>query len=311
MLPPANDGGIICRQTANAAAISSGGISMRKSLAISALLAGALTAASSVTSAQTGSFINLGTIGSFKTYAGSGSNANRIGNGVLLFVHQISGEFSTSAQVVAACNGSWLSTPFRFAYVEAPNVSAAETAAREQVPRYPIEPIDLADWSQQTEIQFGAALKRHVKEICRTAAAEPRNWAIPVSIFAEKTEDSGGSISFLSGTIVRKGAVIEAWTRTSYFTREPIMVQGKPFLIGEVAQHTKKATGAYDMKRISVHCTDRQMTTYQTIEYDIKGITLNEISVPRDRAEFSAVAPGTVGEAQLDALCRIYGGKVS
>lgn len=284
---------------------------MRKSLVVSALLAGVitLTVASSVAQAQTGSFVNLGTSGSFKTYAGSGSNASRVGNGVLLFIHQISDDYSSSAQILAACNGSWLSSPARFAYVEALNVSAAERAAREQVPRYPLDPIDLKDWSQQNEVQVGAALRPHIKEICRTAAGEPKNLAIPVSSFAEKTDDLGGSIAFLSGTIVRKGAVIEAWTRTSYFNREPILVQGKPFMVGGVAQHTKKATGAYDMRRIAVHCTDRQMATYQTIDYDVNGNSSNEITVPKDRVEFLAVAPGTVGEAQLDALCRIYGSK--
>lgn len=283
---------------------------MRKSLVISALLAGALTVTSICAFGQTGSYLNLGTIGDSQVYVGSGSNAQRVGSGVLMYVHQLNEGFSSSAQVLASCEGSWLSSMVRFVVVEALSTTSLEQKVRAKADEIPIIAIEFSDW-QQSDLPFAAALKSNIKAICKGAAPEPRNVAITIASFQETAKTPSGSISLLTGSVLRKGSTMEVWLRTTHTKYETVVIGGKPWVIDGVTQTRRVATGPYEMRKVSFNCVERQVAISQYLAYDKDGSISDQASIPKEKVQFFDVVPNSNGESQLEAVCRIYGGKGS
>lgn len=87
------------------------------------------------------------------------------------------------------------------------------------------------------------------------------------------------------------------------------MVDGKPFVYEGVEQKYKAPTGTHEMHRTAFSCSLRRLRTYQIIEYNKAGNSTKTADVPREKLELLDVVPGSVGEAQLDTVCAIYGGK--
>ncbi|WP_138515827.1 hypothetical protein [Rhodoferax bucti] len=259
--------------------------------------------------AQQGSFVNLGTFGDTTTYLATGANASRVGGGVLTYVHQLSGGFSTSVQVLAMCDGSQLSDTVRVAYVKEGNsIAELEQRAKAQASTYPLYRTALSDW-KQSEFDFAPALKFHIKNLCKSASLEPKNVAVPIGNYEEKQGEPGGVVAFLTGTAVRRDQSVEIWLRTNYYTQETLLVNGEPVLSNGVARKHRVETGAYELRRTAFNCVTRQLGSHQVIEYDKAGSVIDQTSIPREKVKLLDVVPETVGEAQLDTICTIYGGK--
>lgn len=293
---------MVCRRSRTNQPNYSGG-NMRKVLFAVAFIF------SSVSWAQQAGFINLGKFDEYQTYVGSGKNASRVGNAVLFYVHQKGKEFVFSSQIMASCDVSWISDSIRtnFLFEEVNSPADMEAQARRDSVSLPLSDTELTNW-QQSSLSYASALKKHIKTLCLGATAEPKNVAIPVTSYNESGKEPGGSIAILTGTVVRKGTVIDAWIRTTHFRRNPINIGGKPYEVNGVAQTTKEATGTHVMRRTAFDCLNRLMAVYQVVEYKEDGAVSKQWSNPRDKVEFDIVVPNSVGEGQLEAICRIYGG---
>ena len=258
--------------------------------------------------AQQGGFIDIGKFGETKVYVGTGSNANRVGNAVLFYVHAKSNDSVISEQMLASCDTTWVNEHIRsnFLIKEVISPSEAEAAARRDSRQYPLYEVEFSEW-QQSSLVYASALKAQIRTLCKGAAAEPKNVSIPVASYVEFAKAPGGSISILTGTTVRKGSVIDAWMRTTYFQRKPVMINGKPFEVEGVVRTLREATGAYELRRTAFDCLNRQMAAYQILEYTEDGVPPKQWSYPREKVQLDIVAPNSVGEVQLEAICRIYG----
>jgi hypothetical protein len=183
-----------------------------------------------------------------------------------------------------------------------------ESKARATSSGAPLEPAQFVDW-QDSKLFYGPALRAQVQALCKGAAPEPKNVLIPLAAYSENGKNPGGSIAVLTGTVVRKGGELDAWTRTTHFKLEPVMSGDKPWVYEGVEQKKKMPSGTWEMSRTAFDCANNKMATYQSIDYSKDGISVNQWSVPRANLQLSDVVPNSVGESQLEAICRIYGRK--
>ena len=260
--------------------------------------------------AQSGGFIDIGKFGETKVHVGTGSNANRVGNAVLFYVHEKSDDILfTSTQMLVSCDTTWIAEAVRLNYffnIEVSSLSQVEAGARRDSQQYPLYEVEFSEW-QQSSLVYASALKAQIRTLCKGAGAEPKNVSIPVASYVESAKAPGGSISILTGTTVRKGSVIDVWMRTTYFQRKPVMINGKPLEVAGVVKTVREATGTYELRRTVFDCLNRQSATYQILEYAEDGVPPKQWSYPREKIQLEIVAPNSVGEVQLEAICRIYG----
>lgn len=260
--------------------------------------------------AQQGEFIDLGKIGGFKVYVASGGNANRVGNSVLTYVHHISATAGSSIQYLMACDARWLSESIRSNFVASNSVSpqGLETMAKgKSGSGIPLEFAHLYEWEQRPT-DFAVALKPFMRALCGGAAPEPKDVVIPIGEYVEVGEKPSESFALLTGTAVRNGNMVDAWIRVAKFKLEPTVLNGMPWMYNGVAQTHKVATGAYEMLKTVYDCSNRLLSVYQKSEYDKDGRVTNRVNVPREPIEFWPLVPNSVGEQQVDAICKIYGG---
>lgn len=261
--------------------------------------------------AEMGAFISLGTFDKSSVFVGSGRNANRVGNAVLTYVHQVSSVLGVSGQMLVACDGTWHSDSIRFSMAtdEPPTPQAYEGKARaEEALAAPLDQTQFIDWNQ-SKLFYGPALRAQVQPLCRGAVPEPKNMLIPISIYDEDEKTAGGTTAVLTGTLVRKGSELDVWTRTTFFKLETTMLGGKPWVLDGVEQKHKVPVGTYEMRRTAYDCANNKMATYQSIDYSKQGAVTKQQGIPRANLQLSDVVPNSVGESQLDAICKIYGRK--
>jgi hypothetical protein len=264
-----------------------------------------------LSNAQEGSFINFGKDSSGRTlHVGSGTNAQRIGKAVLTFVHVVAADTTMggwSYQLLMACDGSWLTGGFNFSYVpKGLSLDYYESEARANIQNMSPEKQEFRTWAD-TEIQSAENLKRHVTALCKGASQEPRNFPLGVSLYSPEGAFPGGLGSILTGTMSRRGKEIDVWTRTDEYTLEPIMFDGKPWLFNGVAQTRQVFTGSYSLVRTAYQCNDRRLGRYQFLTYKKGQPTPTSVSIARERLQLDDVVPGSVGEVELEAVCKLYG----
>jgi hypothetical protein len=260
--------------------------------------------------AQSQQPITLGNTTEYRVSISAPTQSARIGNAVLLRHHNFNIEqnYGSSAHILVACDGSWISTSFRdvLHYAEAMTTLEQEKDAKakeEALDPYAIEQTSVGT----SEITFADQIARKAQQYCKVAGREPKNSFIPV---ARSAEENGivKTISIVTGTSAKVDGAIDVWTRTTEYKREAILnADGKPIVIGGIAQKTTKPTGKYAMQRVAYDCRQRRMGTYELSTYEAGKVTPESESVPREKLRLSVVTPGTVGESQLDWVCALYG----
>lgn len=239
-------------------------------------------------------------------YAISPASVSRVGAAVLVRVLSMSGEFGTAQQVLVACDGSWISDSIQLSvsFGDSTTFASVDRKARDDDDPVPLGIVEFYSASS-TEQLFAKPLLKHASDLCRTGGKEPRNLLIPVAQ-SGATLDAGDVVALVTGTAEREGARVDIWTRFSQFKREPMLDrEGNPFVFNGVTQKKKVATGAYTLQRYTFDCTRRTMRAYESAEYKIGTATPRTESVPRD-GRMSPVIPNSVGEAVLDASCKLY-----
>ena len=214
-----------------------------------------------VATAQQATFIDLGVVEGYRVAVGSGTNAQRIGNAVLTYVHRhgIDNSFALSSPVLFGCDGSWIDTLEATGHEKLEwSPKAYEAKARAASFNSVQSPIEINDWNLSS-LFFAKKLRSHVNTICKSAAAEPRNVQIPLSVYPEDGNTPGGVGALLSGSLSRKGSVIDLWMRHSFFKLNVQMVDGSPWVVNGVEQKFREPTGAYEMRRSAFDCFNRRM----------------------------------------------------
>lgn len=260
--------------------------------------------------AQAGSFVELVTQGEERLAVTGPALSMRIGNGVLLrgFSWKVSGSLATSGRLLASCRGLWISDFFDGDVHEAKgrwDLALWQRDARGREVEILSFPIGLGSWAT-SELTISTPLRSKIEGICRSSSAEPRNLYLPVS---SAVPDKSGVIrvsAIVTGTAVRKENVIDVWLRTTEFVTETIKVNNEPFIVDGVEQKRRVANGNYEMKRSTYDCKNRQIGASQVVYYKSDGTNSTD-SIDRTRLRLSDVTPNSVGEAELDAVCMLYG----
>jgi hypothetical protein len=260
--------------------------------------------------AQGSTFVDLGVVDGYRISVTGGSLSMRIGNGVLMryFSWKQGDAFASSERFIASCRGQWLSSAFDGDFHDGvagwtPTTWNSQAKSRETQ----IHPfaVSLDSWAQ-SDLGFAPALRPKVDGICRSASAEPRNFFVPVSASVADKNDMVRISAIVTGTAVRKDHIVDVWLRSTEFKLDPMMLDGKPLIVGGKEQKVRTATGNYSMSRAAYDCKNRTMGTYQIVTY-LKDGSNSTDSVPREKLRFSDVTPNSVGEAELDAVCMLYG----
>lgn len=130
---------------------------------------------------------------------------------------------------------------------------------------------------------------------------------VPVALSSPFKNNAGNAVSLLTGTLGRKGAEIEVWVRSSKYNFEPIVINGKPFTIQSVVQTKNVATGAYRLDKTVFNCSGRRIGVFESVTYVQPGASPTTERFSRERLQLSDVVPDSIGELQLDVVCKIYG----
>lgn len=260
-----------------------------------------------VTLAQSSGFVGLSTAGSFKIYVGAGENAYRVGKGVLVYVHKVGEKVGMSVRVLLACDGSWISDEFAFTFHESNGAPERyERDARAEVQGPPLEDTFINDW-KTSQLTYATELRNKASFVCSRAKPEPRNVLFPLSLYAPSNGFAGGAAALVTGTSVRRGPEIDVWIRTSLFKAEPIITNGAPFIVEGIVQTRRVATGGYSLGRTAFNCDSRQMGVYESVNYQEASAQPTTERILRERLKLTDVVPSSVGESQLESICRIYG----
>lgn len=255
--------------------------------------------------------MDLGTSGSYRLAATSGAAVYRVGNAVMLRIAVMpKGYGNFVSQVLLACDGSWVTSGFQTHFESEKQPSAQELfdKAKAEDEAVPLDAISMLSPDEGNPF-YGKLLARRAAELCRGASKEPKNVLIPVAT-AGDGDDMGQSFAIVLGTATRSPNEIDLWSRNTTYKLQPILLtNGQPFEIKGKAQTKMVATGKYSLDHQVFNCKKRSIATFETVEYDGKSSTPKSRSLPRDRVSLVSVVPGSVGEAQLEMVCALYGGK--
>jgi hypothetical protein len=252
----------------------------------------------------------LGTSVGYVVSISSLSQSVRIGNAVMLRYNSfnVAQKFGTSARLLVACDGSWLSSTFQEVFQYGALLTPAEQE-NDAVTRE--EALDAIAIEMNTvgssRLLFADQIVRSAPQHCKLAGREPRNAFIPVS----RSADENGifhTTSIITGTSTRTGGTIDLWMRTTEYKRQPALnPDGTPVTLEGITQKTTKATGRFSLQRIAFDCNQRRAGTYQLSTYEPGRSTPETRTIDRDKLRLSAMTPGTVGENELDWVCSLYG----
>ena len=237
--------------------------------------------------------------GGYKITIPYGAENKRVGNAVITTIQWTNGPDDTETdRVLAACDGSW------YALLDVAWVYKGENMISFSTD-LPLEPVIFTQTSDSSALYAGS-LKKHAAQLCKMAGAEPRNFVLPVAVGSTRSEDKSTSSALLLGTRTKSSGSIELWIRTSEFEYKPTLdSSGNPMQIAGKPQFTKVATGNYNLHRAGFDCRNRTVSTYQVVSY-VGDAAPKEYSIPRDKVEPDAAIPGTVGEAELETVCKLY-----
>lgn len=268
-------------------------------------------AMSSLVRAQAGSFLDLGNKKEVRSAVIGPPDAVRVGDGVLLriFRFQTEPDFAYSYRLLASCRSQWLSTVFDTLVHETDKGWAPRTwqkEAKERGVELLSESIGINNWAE-SGFDFAPALKGRIEGICKSASSEPRNVLLPVAASDSERDGVKRVIAIVTGSAVRKESVVDVWLRTSEFVTEVRRnSRGEPMMFrGQEVTH-QVANGVHAVERKVFDCKNRKMGTYHRISYKPDGSNTSQ-TIERSDLSLFDVAPETIGEAQLDAVCKLYG----
>jgi hypothetical protein len=252
-------------------------------------------------------------IGNYQGYRIAVSNADgnqRVGNGALVRVLMSHTELkvSISHRILLACDGSWISSPIQstIQFDNPMTFLEQEIFSVKQDESVPLDGVDILKTSE-SKLIYSNILSRRAQLICKNAGKEPRNVLIPVAE-SSAIDGVGSSVSLILGSSAKVSTAIDIWARTTWYKFvETKNSDGIPVEGGADSRKTKVATGKYSLERRAFECRERSMATYQSVKYEIGKSTPESSSWPRDKLQLDAVVPGSVGEAQLDAVCALFG----
>lgn len=234
-----------------------------------------------------------------------GQSAYRLGNAVLFTTHVRAGpndNSSISKPYLAACSGSWLSSSLGTEVFEGSTFDVKRQSALvlERMRSPVVWELRFFSWSNHEEPQV-SNLRARVLALCKSAPPAPRNTLIPI------THSEDIAISVISGTTVRKGNLVEVWSRHSTFRKEPVLFDGKPFILPSGKEVTRDAITEQRILARSIHnCSDRTMADLSVTKYDANGRMIDFDDKPRKDAEFTPLVPSSLGEAQHDFVCTVF-----
>lgn len=230
-----------------------------------------------------------------------GSANKKVGNAVLVTLYSVSGSLSIKSNHLIACDGSWITSGIKpsISVRTKPFTPYSEESAE-------LDPVDFFDSADAGKV-YGN-VKAHASKLCKTASSEPRNFIIPIAITPERNNEASTSSGVVTGGSIIKGDSVDIWVRKSDFRYAPLVDEdGNARMLDGVAQRYRTRTGDYSMSRTTFNCAELTSATYEHLQYTNNNSTPTSQSLPRENARSSPVVPGSIGEAMLEAVCRIYG----
>ena len=280
---------------------------MFKSHRITFAVVAALLSSASI--AQRPLLIPLGERDGQVSYLSIGQDLRRIGTGVIFTIVSTRNDrtFGYINAAVAGCNGEWITSSVNSYLKAGPEVEPQQLLSdftRRQTD-ISLTAVDFQD-AASSQLFYAQQVSKRAQALCKQAAAEPRNIFITVGN-APDSSKTGTSWAIVSGTARVKGDEIDVWLRGTSYTEEPIfLTDGKIWEIDGEVQKSKTAAERYTMSRRAFNCRDRTAASYESIEYADRVSAPRAWSEPREKLVLTSVVPGSVGEGQLEAVCRLY-----
>jgi hypothetical protein len=202
---------------------------------------------------------------------------------------------------LAACDGSWVSSLIASEFIS--DISIGSKAIEGRVIdnlKVPTENIpDIEQWPSQDDAPlFG--FRERVMSLCKTASPAPRNLLIPMS------GNDSLAISIVTGSVVRHGVNVEAWTSAATMLKLPKIRQGEQVFVNGIPLFDYSFPGAKVVQRESFNCLARTSGGISLISYDDGGNASSISEVDRKNIKHTLVVPGSVGEAALDLICKVF-----
>lgn len=253
--------------------------------------------------------IEIGAVNGTKLAVSAGTENQRVGKAVLAHVQGNLTDINvvTSHTVLLACDGSWISTPVQFAaqFNKTAGFSEIERYGKSQEDEIPLDRI-FFQGKDESDLDFAAILTKRAPQICKTAGHEPRNILIPVASTVDK-DGTGGSMAIVLGTSAKNGNIIDLWIRTTDFKTVPKLDdQGIPITVAGKVQMHRVPVGSYSLGRGAFDCRNREFGFYHSVSYAGPNATPTSDTVQRANLRLSPAVPGSVGEVELDAICKLY-----
>lgn len=242
--------------------------------------------------------VESGTAG-YKITIPYGSENKRVGNAVVTKLQWTNGPGEIGTDIVlVSCDGTWYALlDLAWVFMGKEMISFSTDLA--------LEPIEFSQTADSIAVYAGA-LKKHAAQLCKSAGPEPKNVLLPIAISSAQGGGKPASSALVLGTRPKSTRPVEVWIRTSEFEYKPVLdSSGNPMYVSGKQQFKKVATGNYTLTRSGYDCQNRTVSSYQTVAYR-DDASPKEYSLPRDKVEAQAVIPGTVGEANLETICKIY-----
>jgi hypothetical protein len=247
----------------------------------------------------------IANVGGTRTVLASSASTFRVGNGVLVRILEVEENFAMAYQVLAACNGSWVSDTLQLSVHldKVRDLGTLETASKADDSPLPLLPLEFMTVTEAPA--YSKAMLRHISELCKVAGKEPRNLVIPVSM-GKVMDGVGTSVAILSGTAERSGSRVDLWIRFTETRQELVKLpDGTTVELKGVPRTRQVPTGEYSLEKQSIDCASRTVRTYEQALYKIGKATPEVQSVKREGPSQSAI-PNSVGEDIVEAACRLY-----
>ena len=251
----------------------------------------------------------LSASGDYRIAYSAPAQSSRIGNAVLLryYSFNTAKNFGTSAQVLVACDGSWISTTFRDVFHFGEPLTLAQQEAEARSKESPMVPFAIEQTSiGASEVALAEQFARKAPVLCKSANREPKNSFVSISRSGEE-KDTFQTTMLVTGTSAKVDGAIDVWLRRTEYQQIPMKgVDGKPWELDGKVQKSPEATGKYMLIRSAFDCKLRQIGTYEQSVYEAGKVTPDSDAIPRAKMRMSSAVPGTVGESQLDWICALY-----
>ncbi|HZW13835.1 MAG TPA: hypothetical protein VFF81_11675 [Noviherbaspirillum sp.] len=261
--------------------------------------------------AQSQAPIEIGTVNGIR-FAVSSAGNQRIGNAALvrlLTIQPKEPQVAFAQTILVACDGSWISSNTQFAaqFNTQTTFAELERFAKSRDEAIPLSSVRFESVADSSAV-YAPLLAKRAGQICKSAGRETRNTLIPVASYTEK-DDIRASSAIVLGTSVKRGDVIDVWTRTTWYKEVPIL-DANGFAMkhsdGETMTN-REATGKFSLDHTAYDCRNRTNGTYEQSQYEKGNSTPVSKSMLRERLRLTSVVPGSVGESELEAVCRLYG----